>query len=99
MGPCIRLIDGDIKAIELVLTGELGSGIYVYTPIEVRVKGMNTSHSLPSISGIMYRLLVCLLSVLVANAMDDAMDLNMSPPLVDAYIVLLKQTIKLITLN
>ena len=65
MGPCILVVHGDIKAIELVLTGELGYGIYVYTPIEVRFKGINTSHSLPSISGIMYRLLVSLLSVLV----------------------------------
>ena len=35
----------------------------------------------------------------IANAMEDDMELNMPPPLVYACIVLLKQTIKLITLN
>ena len=35
----------------------------------------------------------------LANALDDAMDLNMSPLRVYAYIVCYNKTIKLITLN
>ena len=44
MGLSILLVHGDIQAIELVATGDLGYGIYVYTPIKVRFKGMNTSY-------------------------------------------------------
>lgn len=48
MGPCIRLVDGDIKASEPVPTDNRNNifdkyGIRVTTTIKVRFKGMNTS--------------------------------------------------------
>lgn len=48
MGPCIRLVDGDVKASEPVPTNNTQNifdkyGIRVTTTIKVRFKGMNTS--------------------------------------------------------